>query len=65
MARFVYVRKFCIYAKFAYVCKSGHVYTALVALAEISEMRTKRPDSMDETVLSYSAGSPIRLPIEG
>ena len=30
MARFAYVRKFCIYAKFAYVCKSGHVYTALV-----------------------------------
>ena len=30
MARFAYVRKFCIYAKFAYVCKPGHVYTALV-----------------------------------
>ena len=30
MARFAYVRKFCIYAKFAYICKSGHVYTALV-----------------------------------
>ena len=29
MSRFAYVRKFCIYAKFAYVCKSGHVYTAL------------------------------------
>ena len=29
MARFAYVRKFCIYAKFANVCKSGHVYTAL------------------------------------
>ena len=32
MARFAYVRKFCIYAKFAYVCKSGHVYRALVYL---------------------------------
>ena len=30
MARFAYVRKFCVYAKFAYVCKSGHVNTALV-----------------------------------
>ena len=30
MARFANVRKFCIYAKFAYVCKSGHVYTALL-----------------------------------
>ena len=28
MARFAFIRKFCIYAKFAYVCKSGHVYTA-------------------------------------
>ena len=27
MARFAYERKFCI--KFAYVCKSGHVYTDL------------------------------------
>ena len=26
MTRFVYVCKFCIYAKFAYVRKSGHVY---------------------------------------
>ena len=26
MTRFAYVGKFCIYAKFAYVCKSGHVY---------------------------------------
>ena len=33
MARFAYVRKFCIYAKFANVCKSGHVYTALDALS--------------------------------
>ena len=31
MTRFAYLRKFCIYAKFAYVCKSGHVYTALDA----------------------------------
>ena len=26
MTRFAYVCKFCIYAKFAYVRKSGHVY---------------------------------------
>ena len=26
MERFAYVCKFCIYAKFAYVCKSLHVY---------------------------------------
>ena len=26
MTRFAYVCKFCIYAKFAYVYKSGHVY---------------------------------------
>ena len=26
MTRFAYVCKFCIYAKFAYIRKSGHVY---------------------------------------
>ena len=26
MERFAYVCKFCIYAKFAYICKSLHVY---------------------------------------
>ena len=29
-ANFAYMQNICIYAKFAYVCKSGHVYTALV-----------------------------------
>ena len=37
MERFAYVCKFCIYAKFAHVCKSLHVYRPFViCLKDIS-----------------------------
>ena len=49
MDRFAYVRKFCIYAKFAYVCKSGHVCTALdsmIPLLSKSEISSLWPSSV-------------------
>ena len=39
MERFAYVCKFCIYAKFAYVCKSLHVYAFSVTYAKFARMQ--------------------------
>ena len=47
MARFAYVRKVCIYAKFAYVCKSGHVYMALCTLCLLAQVVLTRCDWYD------------------
>ena len=53
MARFAYVRKFCIYAKFAYVCKSGHVYTALVYKFKNIRGMTDFSDQFRKIIMRY------------
>ena len=54
MTRFAYVCKFCIYAKFAYVRKSGHVYafTQVCKICTYAKVEKFAPAS-DQVQISF------------
>ena len=54
MDRFAYVCKFCIYAKFGYVCKSVHVYafTCVCKICTYAKVEKFAPAS-DQVQISF------------